>query len=789
MLRNYFKIAFRNLLRHKGFSFINIFGLGIGMASSILVLLWVVDELSYDTFHSNSKTTFRIVSSLPELTVTGAVTSAPLASAFSTEFPQIKETVRIQGDDDMMEIGEKQFEEKKIFYADSNFLQFFTFTLKAGDPKTALRQPESIVITESMARKYFGTDDAIGKVIRKGNKDDLRVTGVLADIPENSHLQFDFVIPMTLLARTNRDLKENIWDNFNFYTYVRLDEKTASSPDDLATLAHKFKDVYKANEPDLKVQFTLQPLDRIHLHSNFIGDLPGIGNIQYVYIFSVVGIFILAVACINFMNLATARSARRAKEVGLRKVAGAVRFQLIWQFLAESSLIAFLAMLLGLAIVSAALPAFNDLAGKSLGISFLNLKMVLSLIAITFITGLLAGSYPAFFLSSFVPATVLKGNLKSGAKSSTFRNVMVVIQFTVSIILLVGTMVVYNQLQYIKDKNIGFDKENLIYTRMTGALWKNYQALRTSLEQNSQTADFAVVSDVPTFIYNNTVGLEWPGKDPNTQPLFTTIDMDENAMALFKFTLLNGRNFSKEVAADSVNLIVNEMALKTMNIDVDDAIGKEATLWGKKGTIIGVLKDFNFQPLQKSIDPLVVRYNRWGGTVVVRTKPQQVKSTVAELEGIFKSLNPEFPFSYNFVEQDLENRYKAEHQLGDLFKIFAGLAIFISCLGLYGLSAFLAERRTKEIGVRKVLGASVTHVVYLLSKTFTKPILIAMLIATPLSWYAMNEWLSGFAYHITISWTIFLLAFVIALSVAWVTVSFESIKAAVADPAKSLRDE
>jgi ABC-type antimicrobial peptide transport system permease subunit len=790
MLSNYLKIAFRNLLRHKGFSFINIFGLGIGMASSILVLLWVLDELSYDNFHNNSQNTFRIISGLPELNVTGAITSAPLAAAFSRELPEIKKIIRIQGPHtDLLQIGEKLFEEKKIFYADSNFLQFFTFALKAGNPKTALLQPESIVITEAMAKKYFGTEDAIGKVIRKSNRDDLTVTGVLADIPENSHLQFDFVIPMTFLARTERDLKENIWDNFNFYTYVQLDQKTASSRDNLLILAGKFKDIYKANEPKLRVQFTLQPLDKIHLHSNFIADLPGHGNIQYVYIFSVVGIFILAVACINFMNLATARSARRAKEVGLRKVAGALRFQLIRQFLAESSLIAFLSLLLGLAIVFAALPAFNDLAGKSLGISFLNLKMVLALITITFITGLLAGSYPAFFLSSFVPAAVLKGNLKSGATSATFRNIMVVVQFTVSITLLVGTTVVYNQLQYIKNKNIGFDKENLIYTPMTGALWKNYHTLRTSLEQNSQTTEFAVVSDLPTFISSSTVGLDWPGKDPNTQPLFSTTAIDDKAMAFFKFTLLSGRNFSKDIGADSVNLIMNEAALKTMNMEVNDAVGKEVTFWGNKGTIIGVVKDFNFQPLQKSIDPLILRYNRWGGIIVVRTKPQQVKSTVAELEHVFKTLNPDFPFSYNFVEQDLENRYKAEHRLSALFKIFAGLAIFISCLGLYGLSAFLAERRTKEIGVRKVLGASVSHVVYLLSKTFTKPIVVAMLIATPLSWYVMNEWLSGFAYHVTISWTIFLIAFVVSLSIAWATVSFESIKAAIADPAKSLRDE
>jgi ABC-type antimicrobial peptide transport system permease subunit len=489
------------------------------------------------------------------------------------------------------------------------------------------------------------------------------------------------------------------------------------------------------------------------------------------------------------MNLATARSARRAKEVGLRKVAGAVRFQLIRQFLAESSLIAFLSLLLAMIIVIAALPAFNELAGKNLAVSFLNIKLVLSLVTITFLTGLLAGSYPAFFLSSFVPAAVLKGNLKSGAKSATFRNVMVVVQFTVSITLLVGTAVVYNQLQFIKNKNIGFDKENLIYAPMTGDLWKNYRTLRAQLEQNSITSEFTFVSDLPTLVTNNTISVTWPGKDPDSQPLFSNMAVDENTINVFQLTLLTGRNFSKDIAADSVNLILNEAAMKTMNMTIDDAVGKRVNLWGNDGVVIGIVKDFNFQPLQKSIDPMILRYNTWGGIAVVRTKPQQMETTVKEMENIFKTLNPEFPFAYNFVDQDFDKMYKAEHRLGNLFTIFAGLAIFISCLGLYGLSAFLAERRTKEIGVRKVLGASVAHIVYLLSKTFTKPILIAMLIATPLSWYAMDQWLSGFAFHITISWTIFLFAFIVSLAVAMATVSFESIKAAVADPSKSLRDE
>ncbi len=527
----------------------------------------------------------------------------------------------------------------------------------------------------------------------------------------------------------------------------------------------------------------------IHLHSNFLADLPGHGNAQYVYIFIVVAVFILGVACINFMNLATARSARRAKEVGLRKVAGAARFQLIRQFLAESSIIALIALLLSVILVIAALPLFNDLAGKELTINFLNIKLIGGLLLITLITGLIAGSYPALFLSGFLPVTVLKGNLKTGAASSLFRNTMVVVQFTVSIILLVGTSVIYNQLQFIRTMNMGFDRENLIYVRMTGDLWNKYQALRTSLEQNSLTSDFSFVSDLPSSISNGTISVEWDGKDPGFQPLFSNVAIDENFMDVFKMKLIDGRSFSKEFNADTVNLVVNEMALKTMGMDAATAVGKNLTLWGRKGVIIGVVKDFNFKPIQQPIEPLLLRLNTWGGIAVIKAKAGQAEATIQAMEGIFKQLNPDYPFTYNFVDQDIQNTYQAEQRLSDLFTVFACLAIFISSLGLYGLSAFLAERRTKEIGVRKVLGASVFHVVCLLSKTFTKPVLIAMVFAAPIAWYAMNKWLEGFAFHTTIHWSVFAVAFAIALLIAWLTVSYESIKAAVTNPAQSLRDE
>lgn len=788
MLQNYLKIALRNLLRHKAFSFINIAGLATGMACSILIVLWVQDEMSYDRFHERSETLYRVTSSLADLNVHAAVTPTPLAEALKAEIPEVSQAVRISGlYSDLLQVDDRMFEEKRILYADSNFLDVFTFALVEGDAATALEKPESILITQSMAKKYFGNAPALGKTIRKNHEAFFTVTAVIDDPPSNSHLQFDFIQPMAFLARTNNDLKLEVWDNFNFYTYIQtmqpLDGQSRKAVTD------RINKIYKQHEQNLKATFNVQPLTDIHLHSHLLADVGGHGNIQYVYIFIVVAVFILAVACINFMNLATARSARRAKEVGLRKVAGAMRSQLIRQFLAESSVVSLLALVLAVLLVIVLLPYFNDLAGKQLTIDVRNSKLILALLGITTFTGLLAGSYPALFLSGFLPVKVLKGQLKSGASGSIFRNSMVVVQFTVSITLLVGTTVVYRQLQFIQERNLGFDKENLLYVPMSGDLWSKYQGFRGALEQHSLTKNFTFVSDLPTNIMNATVGVQWDGKAPDAQPLFGNFAVDENFVDVFHTTILRGRSFSKEFTADSINLVVNEKALKTMGMDVETAVGKSVTLWGKKGVIIGVVKDFNFKPAQQPIEPMLLRMNTSGGFAVVRTQPGQTEATISALEAICKELNPRYPFQYNFLDQDLANLYKAEQRLGSLFNVFAALAIFISCLGLYGLSAFLAERRTKEIGVRKVLGASVPHVVYLLSLTFTKPILVAMAIATPLAWYVMGQWLESFAYHVEVDWVVFALAFVASLLVAWFTVSYESIKAAIANPAQSLRDE
>ena len=484
MIKNYFKIAFRNIVRHKAFSTINIAGLAIGMACSIFILLWVTNELSYDRFHKNAHEIYRITGKAGDFNA--AVNCAGMPAELKAKMPAVKNYVRLSHPStNVFETGTRKFEEKKVFYADSTFLQVFSFGLVKGNRETALMRPDAVLITEDMAKKYFGREDAIGKTLKKNNGSNVTVTGVLANIPSNSHLQFDFILPMSSIAQSDNDLKTNTWQNFNFYAYIQLDKNFKATPAAIEGLKNQINRLYKehVNEAELKVHFHLQPLTSIHLHSNYQVDLPGHGNVQYVNIFFAVAIFILAVACINFMNLATARSARRAKEVGLRKVVGAGRRQLIGQFLGESLLISFLALLIAVGLVSLLLPVFNDLAGKKLAIHLLDSKLILSLAGIALLTGLISGSYPALFLSGFRPVEVLKGNIKNKGGNLIFRNGLVVVQFVVSIVLLAGTAIVYKQLTFIKRMNLGFEKSNLLYMPMIGEMWNKQQALKANLKE------------------------------------------------------------------------------------------------------------------------------------------------------------------------------------------------------------------------------------------------------------------------------------------------------------------
>jgi putative ABC transport system permease protein len=790
MLQNYFKIAFRNIVRNKAYSAINILGLAIGMAASILIFLWVQNELSYDRFHRNAGQIYRITANAGDFKA--AVNPAGMPAGLQAEMPVIKNTVRLSHIvTSVFETGNRKFEEKRVFYADSTFLQVFSFPLVQGDPATALQRVDGVLMTEDMARKYFGQAPALGKTLKLNNGGYVTVTGVLAGIPANSHLQFDFILPMASVYQMSADLKNNSWDAFGFYTYIQLDRNIIPTSSSLASLDRQMNTIYKKHVPEssMKVAFHLQPLTSIHLHSNLQADLPGHGNIQYVNILSIVAVFILILACINFMNLATARSARRAKEVGLRKVAGAQRGQLIIQFLGESLLISFFSLLLAIGIVWLFLPEFNVLAQRQLAIRLLDGNMLLSLLVIVVVTGLVAGGYPAFFLSGFQPVKVLKGRLPSLGGNLLFRNGLVVVQFVVSIVLLVGTVVVFNQLKFVRSRNMGFEKENLLYLPMTGDMRGKLQALRVGLRQSSLTSNYTIVSELPVNLISGTVNVQWEGKDPHSQVVIPSMDVSDGFIDVFKMKILNGRGFSVDYTADSNNYVINEKAAGIMGMTAGNAVGKMLSFTGVKGMIIGVVKDFNFKPVQQSIEPLVLRLNKYGGTVVVRARSGRTEATIAALEKLSRQLNPAYPFSYGFLDQDLANLYRGEQQMGSIFNLFAALAIFISCLGLYGLSAFMAQQRSPEIGVRKVLGASVFNVVVLLSTGVTRLIGIAVVIAIPLSWFATHHWLEGFAYHVDIGWIVFAMAAVAALVIAWLTVSYESLKAALANPIKSLKGD
>ncbi|HTD92876.1 MAG TPA: ABC transporter permease, partial [Chitinophagaceae bacterium] len=589
MLKNYFKIALRNLVRYKSYTIINILGLAISMASSILILLWVQNERSYDRFQAKADQLYRITAAAEDFKV--AINPAGMPRTLKSEMPLIREYTRISSPQTiLLEVGERKFEEKNIFYVDSTFFDLFSFPLLEGNTKTALLRKDAILITRSMAKKYFGKTDAIGKTIKVDNNNFVTVTGVLEDVPSNSHLQFDFLLPMLAIAETNNDIKTNTWDNFNFYSYLLLDKSFVATPEALSKFDHQMDEIYKKNESRVKVQFQLQPLTRIHLHSKLQADLSGQGNMQYVNIFFIVAIFILVIACINFMNLATARSARRAREVGLRKAIGAERHQLIIQFLGESLVICLLALLLAIGFVLLCLPMFNLIAGKQLTINFLDAKLWLGLLSLAILTGIISGSYPALFLSGFQPVKVLKSSMGSVNGNVLFRHTLVVTQFIVSILLLSGTIVVYQQLKFIRNRNLGFDKENLLYMPMSGDLWNKVPALKAELKRNPLTSNFVLVSDLPTNLSNGTIDVSWDGKDPKSQTIFPNMSVSENFIDVFQMKILEGRGFSESFRGDSSSYIVNETALKVMGMKPASAIGKSFTLWENKGTIVGVVK-------------------------------------------------------------------------------------------------------------------------------------------------------------------------------------------------------
>nr|WP_298923621.1 ABC transporter permease [uncultured Allomuricauda sp.] len=788
MLKNHIKVAWRSFTKNKWYSLLNIGGLTIGMACSIFILLWVQNESSYDTFHSNADNIYRLTAEANE-NFKAAVSAPGMVEELPDYIPEIKSSLRLSAPfEALVEIDNQKFKEGPVFYADSNLLDVFTFPLIEGEPETALENPDAVLITEAIATKYFGAGSALGKTIKVDNKDTFTVTGVLADVPSNSHLQFNMIIPMTYQAKNDSDLVNKVWNSFNFYGYFQFEKNAVSTPEKLSEMVDRINKIFAERSPEFEITFNLQPLKDIHLHSALQIDLPGHGNIQYVNIFFLVAFIILIVACINYMNLATARSSKRAKEVGLRKVIGAGRRQLIFQFLGESLIISFLSLVLAIGLVYLLLPAFNHLSQKELVFSMADPILWSALLIIALITGLISGSYPALFLSGFKPVKVLKGKLKLSKYNLLFRNGLVISQFVVSVLLMIGTTVIYKQLTFIKNKNLGYDKSNLIYIPMEGEMWGKQEALKTALAQNPLTSDFSIVSDIPANLVSGDFDIHWEGKDPNEQILFPSIMADENFLDVFQMTLLNGRKFSK-TSFENKDYIINETAVKVMGMNIEDIIGKTLTFRGDKGTIIGVVKDFNYKQLQYAIEPLLIQHRNHGNIAVVRTAPKSTEGTIAALENIYQTLNPAYPLVYNFVDANLDSQYKGEQQMGSIFKVFAILAIFISCLGLYGLSAFMTEQRFKEIGIRKVLGANAIRLVNMLSKDFLKLVFIAFVLAVPLAWFIMNKWLEEYAFHIEIQWWMFALAGLTVLFVALSTVSYQSLKASLANPIKSLRTE
>jgi len=792
MFKNYLKTTFRNTTRHKGYSFINLTGLAIGIACTLLILLWVKDELSYDRFHENGKDIYRIMSYGTKYMIEGIDgTPAPLAPAIKEEVPGIVNYARFSDVSKLVcKYGDKVFYETRGLIADPSIFEIFTFPFVQGNPKTAFSEPLDVVITETMAKKYFGTEDPIGKTIEvEGNP--AAVKGVIRDIPYNSHIQFDFLSSYEFIEEITG--YGTSWGSFNFVTYLQLERDR-----DIQEIGKNITAVAaKNNCPQVKdgVEFRLQPLSAIHLDNRgAFRNYADVGDRKYVYVFSVIAFFVLFIACVNFMNLSTARSTTRAKEVGMRKTVGASRRQLILQFFGESLFLTMTACVFALILVTALLPAFNQTAGKQLRLNLIDIQLVLGLIIIVLLTALTAGSYPAIYLSSFKPVKVLKGMFKSEGKGQTFRRVLVVTQFSLSIALLIGTSVAYNQLRFLRHSKLGFNTENIVYVPIKENIGKSYDAFKSELLSdpniNSVAAQYYLFAE-QSF---RTTGYDWEGreKDQEVDIILNLVDYD--FIPMLGLELVEGRNFSKEYSTDATQAyILNEEAIKKMRMQ--DPVGKQFSYGQRKGTIIGVLKNAHFRSLHVNIEPHVlfflddVSIATEYGVVLIKINGDKTEEALAKIQGVWKEFNPITPFEYHFLDQKYDSLYRKEQKIGTILNAFTLFAIIISCLGLFGLASFLTEQRTREIGIRKVLGASEPSIVFLLSKQFTKWVLIANIFAWPAAYFIMNEWLKSFAYRINIGIWVFVLSGMLAVGIALITVSYQAIRAAWANPADSLRYE
>jgi ABC-type antimicrobial peptide transport system permease subunit len=799
MLRNYLKIAYRTLQKHRLYSLLNIGGLAIGMACCLLIALYILDELSYDRFNPNYSRIYRVVEKQKQADgiYDVAVTPGPLAASLKKDFPEVELTTRIGRWSGLLTHGRQAIEPEKMLIVDPSFFALFDFPLLLGDVTTAFQGPDEVIFSEGMAERFYGKDwpykHILGQLIQLNTQQTLKLVGVARNPPSRSHIQFDVLLPFKWLEKNDEWSMK--WNSNSYHTYLQLRPELTNTSAGLEQFAHKIRNSLQRYVNGDKTQLILQPLSAIYLHSKFSfeTDWGKRSNIVYVRIFIVVGLIVLLIAIINFINLATARASGRAKEVGVRKTIGAQQINLIGQFLGEALLTTGLAVGLAVFLANFLVPLFNDISGKVLQIPYhLGLFWIL-LVGITGVVSLLTGLYPAFVLSSFRPVTVLKGVFNAG-KGRRFRQILVIGQFVLSVSMGIATVVIYKQLRFIQTAKIGFDKEHLIYLRLKGDLRAKAWTFKQQVEQLPGVARASLTTSNLVGITNSAF-VEWEGQAPKDEFLMTNMNIDQDFVSTVGMKVLAGRNFSAQIPSDTSGklgaYLINETAAKRMGWTLRTALGKRIKHWGQDGLVIGVLKDFHFRPLHVAIEPFIFRYQPSNPyfNLLVKTEPGAVGQTLSRLAAVYKKNEPVSPFSYGFVNQDLDAQYKAEQRAGRIILYFAMLAILIACLGLFGLAAFTAEQRMKEIGVRKILGASIVSLIALLSQDFLKLVLIAILIASPIAWWCMNQWLNEFAYKVTIDWWLFALAGSLAVGIALLTVSFQSIKAALMNPVKSLRSE
>ena len=794
MFNNYLKVAFRSIRRHKGYSLINILGLAIGLACSLMILAWIRDEISFDRFHKNKDTLYIVATHEHQGNRTAIHSGTPsaLGPALKTEYPEIVNTARICNGPHTLNLsyGDKRFQEE-VEAVDPSFLEMFSFRLVEGDAATALPNPHSLVLTEKMAFKYFGTTDVLGKTIKVDNKYDFLVTGVLENLLANSSFQFDFLFPITFFEKywSFPELL-NRWHDFSFTTYVQLEKSAVPSKinREIAGRIHQGNTSFTGES-------SLQLFTRLHLYGLESGE----GRINAVRMISLIGVFILLIACINFMNLTTARSGNRAKEIRIRKVIGANQSDIVKQFYAESFLMIFISFLLALLLVALALPLYNDVTGKAATISVFSQPVLLWVaLAVVFLSGLISGTYPAVFMSSFQPVKVLKKTRSWDSNSSFFRKALVVLQFAISIILIIRTIIAFKQVDYMQHKDLGFNRDLLVYTPVSGALQQQYSAAKQELLQLPGISHVSLTSRTPLGFYSSGNDWNWEGKNPNINPSIRFFCCDHDFVKTFKITLVQGKFFSLELAStDSVTagqLVINEEMARL--IGKDNPVGMRLSQDSNHFSVIGVVNDFNYWPLHHRSGPLIIFYKTFLDSgnaryryIFARLEPGNIPQTISEIEEIIKKFNPEFPFSLHFLDEDYDQLYRTEQRSGAVFRSFALMAILISCLGLFGLASYMTEQRTKEIGIRKVLGASVGGVMLMIAREFIKWVAAANLIAWPIAWYVSHNWLQNFAYRSHIGLEVFLVTALLSLIISLISVVYQSLKSASANPIDSLRYE